>query len=83
MADQTSGTVKAVSSFTRTGKLQVRLSENIQLDALQNIVARIAGMTGCTHCGLLGIDLNFIGGDPAVTDIAKLPGVTGASFQAE
>jgi len=57
------------------GTVHVRVQETIKLDQLQTLVAKITGMTGCLHCGLMGVDLRLTG-DPVETAlISTLPGV--------
>jgi hypothetical protein len=62
------------------GVVHIKVNENISLEHLQAIVARIAGMTGCRPCGIMGIDLRLVG-DPAESqELAKLPGVKSVGF---
>jgi hypothetical protein len=62
------------------GTINVRVSENVTLENLHSIVTHIVGLSGCRTCGLLGVDL-VLGGDPAdLQQVAKLSGVTSASF---
>ncbi len=49
----------------------------ITLDQLQKSVAQAVGISGCLGCGLLGIDLHFYGGDPAI-DKLRIDGIGGA-----
>jgi len=62
------------------GTVHVKVNENISLENLQAVVARIAGMTGCRPCGILGIDLHLVGDPPESAEIAKLSGVKSVSF---
>jgi hypothetical protein len=60
--------------------VHVQVKENVTLENLHAMVARIVDLSGCRTCGLLGIDLR-LSVDPAeAQDIAKLPGVKGLSF---
>ena len=62
------------------GVISVRVNEKVTLDNLNAIVARVAGISGCTHCGLLGIDLRLTG-DPVEASLLKgLPGVLSVGF---
>ena len=62
------------------GTLNIRVNENVTLENLQGILARVVGLTGCRTCGLLGVDL-VLGGDPVeLQEITKIPGVASASF---
>jgi hypothetical protein len=58
--------------------LHLRVNEKVTLDTLQAILAKIGGMTGCTRCGLLGVDLR-ITGDPVEAHQFQLPGVVSIS----
>lgn len=60
-------------------KVQVRLTENVNLDTITNIVRGIGGHYGCNTCGLAGVDL-MLSGDPVETaEFSKLPGVQSVS----
>ena len=62
------------------GTVRIHVNENISLEHLQGLVAKIAGMAGCRPCGIMGIDLRLTG-DPAESqEIAKLPGVKSVRF---
>jgi hypothetical protein len=62
------------------GTVKIRVADNVTLDHVNALVARVAGLSGCTHCGLLGVDLR-LGGDPVEAEqLAKLPGVKALSF---
>jgi hypothetical protein len=62
------------------GVVHIKVNENISLDHLQAIVARIAGMAGCRPCGIMGIDLRLIGDPVESGELAKLPGVKSVTF---
>jgi hypothetical protein len=62
------------------GVINVRLTEKVTLDNLNAIVARVAGLTGCTHCGLLGIDLRLTGDPVEANQLKGLPGVQSVGF---
>lgn len=62
------------------GVVQVKVNENVSLEHLQAIVARIAGMTGCRPCGIMGIDLRLIGDPAESVELGKLPGVKSVTF---
>lgn len=80
MAEHSTGTAKVATSFVRGGTIRVRLTENVTTDNLNNLIARIGSMTGCTHCGLLGVDLALLGPDPVEGELGKLPGVANVSI---
>jgi len=70
----------AARAASLKGTINVRVTENVTLENLHNIINHIAGMTGCRTCGLLGVDLR-LGGDPVeLQQVAKLPGVQSAGF---
>ena len=76
----TSTTRMTAPSFTTRGTIHVRLGEKVNLQTLQTIIERITHLTGCTACGLLGVDLT-LGGDPAeFKQIGQIPGVQSVSF---
>ena len=62
------------------GVISVRLTEKVTLDNLNAIVARVAGISGCTHCGLLGIDLRLTGDPVEASQLKGLPGVQSVGF---
>ena len=62
------------------GTIHVRVTENVTLDNLQQIVAHIVGMTGCRTCGIMGIDLRLSGDPVELQRVAKLPGVKTVEF---
>lgn len=62
------------------GTINVRVSEKITLENLHSIINHIVGINGCQTCGLLGVDLVLSGDPPELQQVAKLPGVTSASF---
>ena len=80
MAEHSTGTAKAAPNLVRGGTIRVRLTDSVTTDNLNGIIARISAMTGCTHCGLLGVDLALLGPDPVEGEIGKLPGVAGVGI---
>jgi len=63
--------------------IRVSVGGNITLDNLHKVVAQVVHLTGCTACGLVGVDLHVLGGDPeAAKSFEGIAGVTGASFGA-
>ena len=71
-------TATARAPFATT-KIHINVNEKVTLDTLNNLMARIAGMAGCTHCGLLGVDIRLTG-DPVEAKQFQMPGVTSAHF---
>jgi hypothetical protein len=67
--------VKSVNKFAPVSKIQLRVSEDIKLETLQDIVTRITHLAGCPTCGLLGIDLQILGDPVELRQIGELPGV--------
>ena len=82
MAETATSSIKMTApTFTTRGQINVRLGEKVNLQTLQSIIERITHMTGCTACGLLGVDLT-IGGDPAeFNQIKQIQGVQSVSFE--
>jgi hypothetical protein len=64
------------------GTVRVSVAENVTLEHLQGIVARVAGMTGCRTCGIMGVDLRLSGDPVESQDLSKLAGVKSVSFGA-
>ena len=64
------------------GTVRIKVNENISLEHLHAIVSKIAGMTGCRPCGIMGIDLHLVGDPPESQELAKLSGVKSVSFGA-
>ena len=62
-----------------TSKIHLQVSEKVTLETLNTLMGRITTMTGCTHCGLLGVDLR-ITGDPVEAKQFQMPGVTSATI---
>lgn len=62
------------------GSVHINVVENISLEHLQSIVARVAGMSGCRTCGIMGIDLRLSGDPVEAQELAKLPGVRSIGF---
>lgn len=79
MAEHSTAAARA-SSISRNGTVTVNVAESVKLEALQTALANIAKLTGCLGCGLVGIDVNFRGGDPDLNGVRSLPGVTNVTF---
>ena len=75
-------TAAATAAAARTAPTRIHINVNpkVTLDTLNTLMARISGMAGCTHCGLLGIDLRLTG-DPVEAPQFQMPGVTFARFE--
>jgi hypothetical protein len=58
----------------------VNVADGVKLETLHQALDNIVRLTGCLGCGLVGIDVNFRGGDPDLANVRTLPGVTGATF---
>lgn len=62
------------------GSVHIKVKENVTLDNLTQLLARVGGLAGCQHCGLLGIDLR-LSGDPVESQaLGSLPGVKSVTF---
>jgi hypothetical protein len=57
------------------GSVQVRVHKNVSLDSLTKLIDAIGRSAGCSPCGLLGVEVRFIG-DPS-PDAPKLPSFEG------
>ena len=79
MAEQSTATARSIGAG-RIGTVTVNFAEGVKIETLHAVVDNITRLTGCLGCGLVGIDLNFRGGDPELGNVRNLPGVTGASF---
>jgi hypothetical protein len=67
------------ASTTKTIRLAVH--GNVKLPDLHAAIARAVKLTGCVACGLVGIDLEILGGDPAVEgEFKEIPGIATANF---
>jgi len=64
------------------GTVRVNVDQNITLDNLHSLVARITKFAGCPSCGLLGVELRLLGDPVEKNEIAKAPGVTSVGFGA-
>lgn len=74
--------VKSMNKFAPVGTVQLRVSEDIKLETLQNILARITHLAGCPACGLLGVDLHIVGDPAEFNQISEMPGVRSITDQA-
>ena len=69
------------------GTIHISVSEKINAEQLKEafnrLVVTLPGLTGCTACGLGGIDIVIGHGDPGpVEALHRVPGLTGAIFTA-
>ena len=62
------------------GSVHITVADNVSLEHLQSIVARIAGMAGCRTCGIMGVDLRLSGDPVEAQEITKVAGVKSVSF---
>jgi hypothetical protein len=62
------------------GTVHVKVAENVTLENLHAIVAKIAGMSGCRPCGIMGIDIRLTGDPAEAQELGKLSGVKSLSF---
>ena len=76
MADTATATARAPFATT---KIHLQVNEKVTLDTLNTLLGRITTMVGCTHCGLLGVDLRLTG-DPVEAKQFQMPGVTSAKI---
>ncbi len=60
---------------TLRGDIHFKVAENVTLEHLHGIVSRVAGLSGCQTCGILGIDLRF---SSAPVESVKITDVSGA-----
>jgi|GEM_PF-3501075 len=75
------GATTALSTKTsQRVSVQVRLAQNVNLEALTRIIATIGGRYGCTTCGLGGVDLR-LAGDVEDKELSNLPGVRSVSIE--
>jgi hypothetical protein len=61
------------------GSVQVRVTEDVTLHNLQDIVAAICRFGGCPTCGIMGIDLRLSGESVEFRELAEVPGVKSIS----
>jgi hypothetical protein len=57
------------------GAVQIRVTEDVTLENLNEIVARISALSGCRTCGIMGVDLRLSGDPVELQQIADLRGV--------
>lgn len=80
MAEQAVGMKAVVTPQVKGGTVEIHLANDVKLETLRSIVETIPRISGCTTCGLVGIDLILRGGDPVeLGAIRNLPGVTGVN----
>ena len=62
-------------------KVNVFVNKDVKPEAIQQTLARIYEISGCTSCGLQGFDITLIGVDPAAgLDIKGISGINGVTF---
>lgn len=69
-------------SFKPRKVVKVVVGPDVQLDSLNKAIERAVGLAGCRGCGLNGIDLQFLGGDPAYDQFRGIQGVQGVIAEA-
>ena len=62
-------------------KLQVQFTHDVTRDQVIATMEEVFRVSGCLTCGIRGIDLNLLGGNPAseLDALRKLPGVAGVA----
>jgi len=64
-----------------TKTIRLAVHGNVKLSDLHAAIARAVHLTGCVACGLVGVDLEILGGDPAVeSQFKEIPGIATANF---
>ncbi|MEO6700268.1 MAG: hypothetical protein ABI140_19780 [Jatrophihabitantaceae bacterium] len=67
-----------VMEFAPIARLNVSLDPNIELETLQDLIARIYKASGCSPCGRLSFTINAVDPElvlPAMGGLRQLPGV--------
>jgi hypothetical protein len=64
------------------GVVNISVNQDVSLEQLHGLIDHLAGMSGCRHCGIMGVDLRLTGDPVELEQITKLPGVKAASFGA-
>ncbi len=64
-----------VNKLASARTIQVHVSEDIKLESLQQVVAHITHLAGCTGCGLLGVDLHITGDPVELSQVGQIQGV--------
>ncbi|HWX34492.1 MAG TPA: hypothetical protein VNZ53_44575 [Steroidobacteraceae bacterium] len=60
--------------------LQVQFKHDVTRDQVLATMDAVFRISGCLACGIRGIDLNLLGGDPPELDALRgLPGVAGVA----
>jgi len=60
-------------------KLQVQFTHGVTRDQVIATMETVFRISGCLACGIRGIDLNLLGGDPELESLRGLPGVAGVA----
>jgi hypothetical protein len=62
-------------------KLQVQFTHDVTRDQVLATMEEVFRVSGCLTCGIRGVDLNLLGGDPVseLDALRKLPGVAGVA----
>jgi hypothetical protein len=64
-----------------TKTIRVTVHGNVKLPDLHAAISRDANFTGYAACGLVGIDLEILCGNPAVeSQFKEIPGIAKAKF---
>lgn len=62
---------------TRARSVQVQFKHDVTSKQVIATLEEVFRLSGCLTCGIRGIDLNLLGGDPEIAPLAQLPGVAG------
>ncbi len=67
-----------MAEHTRLARsVQVQFKHDVTSKQVMATLEEVFRMTGCMTCGIRGIDLNLLGGDPEMGQLAQLPGIAG------
>jgi hypothetical protein len=69
-----------VPFFSRS--IQVQFSHDVTKENVLAAIERVLNVSGCSTCGIRGIDLRLIGSDPIFQEVGRLPGVASIVSQA-
>ena len=72
-------TAKETRGSKLKGQVTCACSSKVTRDQLHQVLDRVLREHGCIVCGLVGLDLRFVQGDP-LRNLSGLDGVAGVTF---